>query len=178
MSNFSLQHNIMPESLAATGLPETDMAKLHQALLSGQVTLAEGGGSVAIGGPATGVFINTGSIRLEGFANEETLHQALREALDQINRKAEERALRDYFLALRRYCADPPYLSLNTLPGNSHKTFQEVYIQPRFEPRLEGTGLEPEETKTLFERKVCEMLWVAADTAAEEELPLQSPWIE
>ena len=113
----------------ATG-KEADSSELHSALLSGQIALAQGPGSVAAGGNITQSIIITGDFVYEG-ADPEAVRQLLRQELAKIAEDAHQQSLLDYFRALRHHCTNLPYLTLATMPGSFHKTLGEVYVPSR-----------------------------------------------
>ena len=65
--------------------------------------------------------------------------QAVKQAQDDINKDKSFRALQGYFQALRTFCNNFPYLSLDDLLGREHKTLEEVYVPLRVRFQEGGT---------------------------------------
>jgi HEAT repeat protein len=118
---------------------EADGAELLSALLSRQIVMAHGQGSVTAGRDISQSIIITGDI-YQG-ADAERVCELLSQKLSKIEEDAHQRSLLDYFSALRHHCANFPYLSLISLPGSSQKTLNEIYVPPHVR-RVTANGVE------------------------------------
>jgi len=99
------------ERLAAGSGTDADWQALQRALLAGQITLATGDRALALSGGATDSVITTGDgnvvVIFKG-CDADAIQQIIRKELEDIAAEEHSRALRDYFRALRDFCANFP----------------------------------------------------------------------
>jgi predicted NACHT family NTPase len=117
------------------GITDTaDLETLRRALQAGQIVLATGERAVAIGGSVEDTVIVTGdnNIVFKG-ATAESVREALQKVLERIASDRYAASLQEYFRALRRYCAELPYLTLTDI--RPPKNLDEVYVPLRARQR-------------------------------------------
>jgi hypothetical protein len=111
---------------------ETDISVFRRALQSGQIILATGNRAVAIGGNVNDAIIITGDgnvVKIFKGSDADAIQQIVKAELEKISIDSYSRALQEYFRALRNYCANFPYLTLNNV--YPHKTLDDVYVPLR-----------------------------------------------
>jgi HEAT repeat protein/energy-coupling factor transporter ATP-binding protein EcfA2 len=117
------------------GITDTaDLETLRRAFQAGQIVLATGERAVAIGGSVEDTVIVTGdnNIVFKG-ATAESVREALQQVLERIASDRYAASLQEYFHALRRYCAELPYLTLTDI--RPPKNLDEVYVPLRARQR-------------------------------------------
>ena len=121
----------LADRLAQGNLSEQDLSALRRALLaSGQANVIQiGKYNVHIG---QGENIQIGDRIYQG-PDLETLRRLVRAAQEQIAADRYAASLQEYFLALRTYCANLPYLTLHDI--RPPKNLDEVYVPLRAKPR-------------------------------------------
>jgi HEAT repeat protein/energy-coupling factor transporter ATP-binding protein EcfA2 len=122
------------ERLRAGITDAADLETLRRALQAGQIVLATGERAVAIGGSVEDTVIVTGdnNIVFKG-ATAESVREALQKVLERIASDRYAASLQEYFHALRRYCAELPYLTLTDI--RPPKNLDEVYVPLRARQR-------------------------------------------
>ncbi len=119
-----------------------DLETLRRAFQAGQIVLATGERAVAIGGSVEDTVIVTGDnniISVFKGTTSESVRDALQKVLERIASDRYAASLQAYFRALRRYCAELPYLTLTDI--RPPKNLDEVYVPLRARRREEGTFL-------------------------------------
>jgi HEAT repeat protein len=122
------------ERLQAGITDAADLETLRRALQAGQIALTTGERAVAIGGSVEDTVIVTGdnNIVFKG-ATAESVREALQKVLERIASDRYAASLQEYFRALRRYCAEQPYLTLTDI--RPPKNLDEVYVPLRARQR-------------------------------------------
>jgi energy-coupling factor transporter ATP-binding protein EcfA2 len=121
------------------GITDTaDLETLRRALQAGQIVLATGERAVAIGGSVEDTVIVTvdNNIVFKG-ATAESVREALQQVLERIASDRYAASLQAYFRALRRYCAELPYLTLTDI--RPPKNLDEIYVPLRARQREKET---------------------------------------
>ena len=121
------------------GITDTaDLETLRRALQVGQIVLATGERAVAIGGSVEDTVIVTvdNNIVFKG-ATAESVREALQQVLERIASDRYAAFLQAYFRALRRYCAELPYLTLTDI--RPPKNLDEIYVPLRARQREKET---------------------------------------
>jgi HEAT repeat protein len=115
------------ERLQAGITDAADLETLRRALQAGQIALTTGERAVALGGSVEDTVIVTGdnNIVFKG-ATAESVREALQKVLERIASDRYAASLQEYFHALRRYCAELPYLTLTDI--RPPKNLDEVYV--------------------------------------------------
>jgi HEAT repeat protein len=119
------------------GITDTaDLETLRRAFQAGQIVLATGERAVAIGGSVEDTVIVTGDNNIVSVfksATAESVREALQKVLERIASDRYAASLQEYFRALRRYCAELPYLTLTDI--RPPKNLDEVYVPLRARQR-------------------------------------------
>ncbi len=126
------------ERLQAGVTTAADWETLRRALQAGQIVLATGERAVAIGGSVEDTVIVTGDNNIVSVfkgATAESVREALQKVLERIASDRYDASLQAYFRALRRYCAELPYLTLTDI--RPPKNLDEVYVPLRARQREE-----------------------------------------
>jgi len=124
------------ERLQAGVMDASDGETLRRAFQAGQIVLATGERAVAIGGSVEDTVIVAGDNNIVSVfkgATAESVRQALQKILERIASDRYSASLQEYFRALRRYCAELPYLTLTDI--RPPKNLDEVYVPLRARPR-------------------------------------------
>jgi len=113
-----------------------DLEILRRAVLASQVTLAAGERAIAFGGNVNDAVLVTGDgniIAVFKGPDAETICQTFQQTLDAIAADRYASALQEYFMVLREYCKNLPYLTLYDV--RPPRRLDEVYVPLRACPR-------------------------------------------
>src|SRR5262245_12464036 len=141
MEPMSALRNLLERTLSGQST-DADRAALYRACLTGQISAVASDRGVSVGGSVINSTIVTGdgNVVLQGTGSDVVV-DAFRSILRRIEDDRHDRALRDYFRALRGYAEHLPYLVLDDqLPGRHARSLDTIYVPLRFVRVQEGAA--------------------------------------
>lgn len=150
---------------------QTDLEILRRAVLASQVTLAAGERAIACGSVNEAVLVTGDGNIIAVFKgpDAETIRQTFQQALDVIAADRYASALQEYFLALREYCKNLPYLTLYGV--RPHRRLDEVYVPLRVCPRPSERELVDRDAETKCRHLIGKQAFSIAEVLHKTESP-------
>jgi hypothetical protein len=162
------------ERTRSGGAGEADRQSLQRALLSGQLSVGTGHREVTVTGDVVESVIvaGDGNVLLQG-ADAEAVESALADLIQRIENDRSERALRDYFRALRAVATQTPNLVMEEqLAGRRVRSLDEIYTVPRF---VDAKQEQSEEAKEPPALSIAEVIRAPADDPSRPLLIVGDP---